>query len=74
MLLPHSPSGIAFVNSFKLQIYYNLRIFRHRCTSKRGKGTIGWFYGFKLQLMINDQGGISFTPLSASSCFNGPEI
>nr|WP_263364501.1 transposase [Candidatus Enterovibrio escacola] len=25
---------------------------------KRGKGTIGWFYGFKLHLIINHQGGI----------------
>ncbi|WP_394349091.1 transposase [Candidatus Enterovibrio escicola] len=27
-------------------------------TEKRRKGTVGWFYGFKLHLIINDQGGI----------------
>nr|WP_150148224.1 transposase [Candidatus Enterovibrio escacola] len=27
-------------------------------TTKRGKGTRGWFYGSKLHLIINDQGGI----------------
>uniref|UniRef100_UPI0037444A08 transposase n=1 Tax=Candidatus Enterovibrio escicola TaxID=1927127 RepID=UPI0037444A08 len=25
---------------------------------KRGKGTRGWFYGFKLHLIIDNQGGI----------------
>ncbi len=52
---------IAFVNSSKLQIYHNLRILRHqvfKCTSKRGKGTMGWFYGFQLHLIINHQSGI----------------
>ncbi|PCS23882.1 Mobile element protein [Candidatus Enterovibrio escicola] len=55
------PTEIAFVDSFKLQVYHNLRILRHhvfKCTDKRGKGTIGWLYGFKLHLIINDQGGI----------------
>nr|WP_150139562.1 transposase [Candidatus Enterovibrio escacola] len=61
MLLPHSPSGIAFVDSSKLQVCHNRRILRHQVfkgTSKRGKGTMGWFYGFKLYLMVNDQGSI----------------
>ncbi|PCS22209.1 Mobile element protein [Candidatus Enterovibrio escicola] len=61
MLFPHSPSGIAFVDSSKLQVCHNLRILRHQVfkgTEKRGKGTMGWFYGFKLHFIINDQGGI----------------
>ncbi|WP_263363681.1 transposase [Candidatus Enterovibrio escicola] len=52
---------IPFVNSSKLQVYNNLRILRHQVfkgTKKREKGTMGWFYGFKLHLIINDQGGI----------------
>ncbi|PCS21233.1 Mobile element protein [Candidatus Enterovibrio escicola] len=55
------PIGISFVDSSKLQVCYNLRIFRHQVfkgTAKRGKGTMWWFYGFKLHLIINDQGGI----------------
>nr|WP_223824863.1 IS982 family transposase [Candidatus Enterovibrio escacola] len=55
-------TGIAFVDSSKLQVCHNLCILRHpilkKGTAKRGKGTIGWFYGFKLHLIINDQGGI----------------
>ncbi|PCS24042.1 Mobile element protein [Candidatus Enterovibrio escicola] len=53
--------GIAFVNSSKLQVCHNLRILRHqvfKCTAKLGKGTMWWLYGFTLQLIINDQGGI----------------
>ncbi|PCS24199.1 Mobile element protein [Candidatus Enterovibrio escicola] len=61
MLLPHSRLSLAFVDSSKLQVCHNLRIFKHQVfkgTSKRGKGTMGWFYDFKLYLIINDQGGI----------------
>ncbi|PCS23747.1 Mobile element protein [Candidatus Enterovibrio escicola] len=45
-----SPSGITFVDSSKLQVCYNLGILRHqvfKCTAKRGKKTMGWFYGDK---------------------------
>ncbi|PCS23268.1 Mobile element protein [Candidatus Enterovibrio escicola] len=54
-------TGIALVDSSTLQVCHNLRILRYqvcKCTEKRGKGTIGSFYGFKLHLIINDQGGI----------------
>nr|WP_263364513.1 transposase [Candidatus Enterovibrio escacola] len=50
-----------FVDSFKLQVCHNLRILRHQVfkgTAMRGKGTMRWFYGFKLYFIINDQGGI----------------
>lgn len=55
------PTGIAFIDSTKLQVCHNLRIPGHHVfknVAKRGKGTMGWFYGFKLHLIINDQGGI----------------
>nr|WP_097357275.1 transposase [Candidatus Enterovibrio escacola] len=50
-----------FVDLSNLQICHNLRILRHQVfkgTEKLGKGMMGWFYGFKLHLIINDQGGI----------------
>nr|WP_150138198.1 transposase [Candidatus Enterovibrio escacola] len=50
--------SIAFVELSKLQVCHNLRIFRYQVskgTAKRGKGTMGWFYGFKLYLIINDR-------------------
>nr|WP_223823886.1 transposase [Candidatus Enterovibrio escacola] len=54
-------TGIAFVDSSKLQVCHNLRIFIHQVlkgTAKRGKGIMAWFYGFKLHLRVNDQSGI----------------
>ncbi|PCS24193.1 Mobile element protein [Candidatus Enterovibrio escicola] len=54
MLLPHSPSNKTyrdcFVDLSKLQVCHNLRILKHQVlkgTTKRGKGTMGWFYGYK---------------------------
>lgn len=55
------PTGIAFVDATKIQVCHQLRIPRHKVFSdcaERGKGTMGWFYGFKLHLIINDEGGI----------------
>nr|WP_263364447.1 transposase [Candidatus Enterovibrio escacola] len=61
---------MAFVNSSKLQVCHNQRILRHQVfkgTAKRGKGTMGWFYGFKLHLIINDQGGIISIKVTTSN-------
>uniref|UniRef100_UPI00374346F2 transposase n=1 Tax=Candidatus Enterovibrio escicola TaxID=1927127 RepID=UPI00374346F2 len=49
--------GIAFVDSSKLQVCHNLYILRYQVfkgTAKRGKGIMGWFFGLKLHLIIND--------------------
>jgi hypothetical protein len=57
--------GIAFVDSTPLAVCNNRRIERHhvfRGLAGRGKTSMGWFYGFKLHLVVNDQGElISFT-------------
>lgn len=61
-------TGIAFIDSTKIQICHNKRISRNKVFSgiaKRGKTTAGWFYGFKLHLIINEVGEIlafQFTP------------
>jgi hypothetical protein len=44
-------TGITFVDSTKIAVCHNKRIFNHKVfkdLSKRGKSTVGWFYGFKL--------------------------
>ena len=54
-------SGISFVDSTPLKVCDNHRIHHHRVFSeyaKTGKSSMGWFYGFKLHLIINDEGEI----------------
>ena len=61
-------SGITFIDSTPLVVCRNQRIKQHKVfdgLAARGKNSMGWFYGFKLHLTINDQGellGISVTP------------
>ena len=40
-------------------VCHNRRIHSHRVfnqTAKRGKDSVGWFYGFKVHLVVNDSG------------------
>jgi hypothetical protein len=51
--------GISFIDSTALLVCDNHRIHTHKVfagLAERGKGSMGWFYGFKLHLVINDQG------------------
>ncbi|PCS22720.1 Mobile element protein [Candidatus Enterovibrio escicola] len=61
------PTGIAFVDLSKLQLCHNLHILRYQVfkgIAKRGQGTMGWFYSFKLHLIINNKGGIMSVKLT----------
>lgn len=52
-------SGVSFVDSTSLAVCHQKRISSHkvfRRLAKRGKTTKGWFYGFKLHLIVNDKG------------------
>lgn len=52
-------TGIAFVDSTSLIACGNKRISRHQTLkqiARRGKTTMGWFYGTKLHLVINEVG------------------
>lgn len=54
-------TGIAFIDATSIAVCHNKRIRRNkvfRGLAKRGKTTAGWFYGFKLHLIINDRGEI----------------
>jgi len=57
--------GINFIDSTHIKVCHNRRIHNHKVfasVAERGQCSIGWFYGFKLHLIINDKGEIlSFT-------------
>lgn len=54
-------TGISFVDATSLAVCHNRRIARHKVfagLAQRGKTTMGWFYGFKLHLVVNERGEI----------------
>lgn len=54
-------SGISFVDATSLAVCHNRRIRQHRVfdgVAQRGRTSIGWFFGFKLHLVVNDCGEI----------------
>ena len=64
-LLIHTLKGKYYIDSTKLPVCHNLRITRHKvfkAIAQRGKTSTGWFFGFKLHIVINDKGELmSFT-------------
>lgn len=54
-------TGISFVDSTPIRVCKNKRIYTNKVfkdIANTGKSTVGWFYGFKLHLIINDKGEI----------------
>src|SRR5262249_36531268 len=52
-------TGISFIDSTSLMVCHPARIAQHRVfrvDARRGKTSVGWFYGFKLHLVVNDRG------------------
>ena len=64
-ILLHSLSGkktgLYFADATSLKVCRNKRIYNHKVfkdMAKRGMTTMGWFFGFKLHLIINHKGEI----------------
>lgn len=52
---------ISFIDATSIAVCKNKRITRNKVfkgLAERGKTTVGWFYGFKLHLIVNDRGEI----------------
>jgi transposase len=61
-------TGISFIDATSIDVCLNQRIASHKVFAgfaQRGKTSTGWFYGFKLHLVINDRGellNVQLTP------------
>lgn len=61
-------TGISFIDSMPVVVCHNRRIHQHKLFdgwAARGKNSVGWFFGFKLHLIVSDQGellGFRLTP------------
>jgi len=54
-------TGISFIDATSLAVCHPARIRQHRVfrvDARRGKTSVGWFYGFKLHLVVNDRGEV----------------
>lgn len=63
-------SGISFIDSTKISVCHNRRIWSHkvfRALAKRGKTSVDWFYGFKVHLVVNDCGELLAVKITAGN-------
>ncbi len=54
-------TSVSFVDSTPIAVCHNRRIASHRVfdgIAQRGKSSVGWFFGFKLHLVVNDMGEV----------------
>ena len=63
-------TGISFIDSTVIKVCnvkrcYSNRVFKN--SAKKGKSTMGWFYGFKLHLIVNEKGEILSFQITAGN-------
>ena len=73
-------TGLAFIDATSIVVCHNRRIHNHKVfkkLAKRGKTSVGWFYGFKLHLVINERGELlafRLTPANVDDRTPVPEL
>lgn len=68
--------GIYYIDSFSIKASHNKRILSHktfRNMAQRGKTSMGWFYGFKLHIIINASGEIAALCVTAGNIADNNE-
>ncbi|HEX8532127.1 MAG TPA: IS982 family transposase [Cytophagales bacterium] len=75
--LKASRTGLYFIDSKRLEVCHLKREHSHRVFSaaRKGKTSTGWFYGFKLHLVINERGEIvNWTLTPGNVADNNPAL
>ena len=73
-------TGISFIDSTSVDVCLNQRIASHKVftgLATRGKTSTGWFFGFKLHLVINDRGellNVTLTPANVDDRKPVPQL
>jgi hypothetical protein len=70
-------TGIYYIDSTPLPVCKNQRINNHKTfkgIAERGKTSMGWFYGFKLHLIINDKQEIMGIKITKGNVFDNQII
>ncbi len=73
-------TGISFIDSTSIAVCHNRRIQSQRVfdgLAARGRTSVGWFFGFKLHLVVNDQGellALKLTPGNTDDRTPVPEM
>ena len=63
-------SGLYIADSTTLKVCHNRRINQHKVfkhLAARGKSSMGWFYGFKLHVVINDKGELMAVKITSGN-------
>ena len=66
----NSKGRLHFIDATKIQVCHNKRITQHKVfkgLAAMSKTTMGWFYGFKLHLVINEKGEIQGVALTSGN-------
>lgn len=64
-------SGISFIDSTKIPVCHNKCIKRNKVFKgivTMGKSTMGWFYGFKFHIALNDKGELIDFVFTKANC------